>query len=85
MMEDDDVDEYMSLHGPKIGEDFTQTAIEVMTPDIQKELIKLKQFEYQSPGSDFPKWRLDVVNDLKNKQINAILDGYSKNKNRIKK
>ena len=82
MMEDDDVDEYMSLQGPKIGEDFTQTAIEVMTPDIQKELIKLKQFEYQSPGFDFPKWRLEFVNDLKNKQINAILDGYSKNKNR---
>ena len=43
-----------------------------MTPDIQKELIKLKQFEYQSPGFDFPKWRLEFVNDLKNKQINAI-------------
>ena len=78
MMEHDDVAEYMSLQGPRIGDDFTQTAIEVMTPNIQRELIKLKQFEYQSPGFDFPQWRLEFVNELKNKQINAILDGYSK-------
>ncbi|MBQ3513160.1 MAG: hypothetical protein IJA32_05090 [Lachnospiraceae bacterium] len=80
MMEHDDAAEYLSLQGPRIGDDFTQTAIEVMTPDIQSELIKLKQFEYQSPGFGFPQWRLEFVNDLKNKQINAILDGYSKKK-----
>ena len=44
-----------------------------MTPDIRAKLVDLKDFEYEDPGFDYPKWKLDAVNRLKNVQIEALL------------
>lgn len=73
MMEIDDFDEYISMIGPKIGSDFVVVARELLTPDIRAKLIALKDFEYEDPGLDYPQWKLDAVNKLKERQIAAIL------------
>lgn len=73
MMETDDFGEYISWIGPKIGADFVDIARKMLTSDIRAKLIELKDFEYQDPGFDYPQWKLDAVNQLKNTQIQAIL------------
>ena len=73
MMEQDDFDEYLSMIGPKIGTDFVAIARELLTPAIRAKLITLKDFEYTDPGLDYPQWKLDTVNRLKDRQIAAIL------------
>ncbi len=73
MMEHDDFDEYVSLIGPKIGNDFVAVARALVTPAIRAKLIDLKDFEYQDPGLDYPAWKLDAVNRLKNRMVDAIL------------
>ena len=73
MMEMDDFDEYIRLIGPKIGTDFIAIGRALMTPDIRAKLVDLKDFEYEDPGFDYPKWKLDAVNKLKNVQIEALL------------
>ena len=73
MMEMDDFDEYISLIGPKIGTDFIAIGRALMTPAIRAKLIDLEDFEYTDPGFDYPKWKLDAVNKLKNVQIEALL------------
>lgn len=73
MMEMDDFDEYIRLIGPKIGTDFIVIGRALMTPDIRAKLVDLKDFEYEDPGFDYPKWKLDAVNKLKNVQIEALL------------
>ena len=45
----------------------------VMTPAIRAKLVELRDFEYTDPGFDYPKWKLDAVNRLKNRQIEALL------------
>lgn len=73
MMETDSFEEYLGMIGPKIGFDFVDTARQVLTPQIRAKLVELKDFEYQDPGFDYPQWRLDAANRLKNVQIDAIL------------
>ena len=73
MTEMDDFDEYLSMIGPKIGEDFVGIARELLTPAIRSKLVALKDFEYVDPGMGYPQWKLDAVNRLKNCQIKAIL------------
>ena len=73
MMEQDDFDEYLSQVGPKIGVDFVDIAKALITPDIRAKLIELKDFKYEDPGFDYPKWKLEAVNHLKDVQIKAIL------------
>ena len=73
MMEHDDFDGYLSMIGPKIGTGFIPIARELMTPQIRAKLIGLKDFEYTDPGYDYPSWKLDAVNRLKNVQVDALL------------
>ena len=73
MMEHDDFEEYVNAIGPKIGTDFITVARAVMTPAIRAKLVELRDFEYTDPGFDYPKWKLDAVNRLKNRQIEALL------------
>lgn len=73
MMEHDDFDEYVSMIGPKIGTDFVTIARELITPEIRAKLVALKDFEYADPGMDYPAWKLDAVNRLKDRMIDAIL------------
>lgn len=73
MMEMDDFDTYLSMIGPKIGTDFVAIARQMLTSDIRAKLVALKDFEYVDPGLGYPRWKLDSVNRLKNRQIEAIL------------
>ncbi len=73
MMEMDDFETYVSMIGPKIGDDFVDIARQMLTPSIRSKLIALEDFEYTDPGFDYPAWKLDAVNRLKNRQIDAIL------------
>lgn len=73
MMKMDDFDEYLNTIGPKIGTNFTDIARKMLTPAIRAKLIDLKDFEYENPGFDYPLWKLDAVNHLKDVQIKAIL------------
>ena len=73
MMKTDDLDDYLKKIGPKIGSDFISIAKELLTSSIRAKLIELKDFEYKDPGFDYPKWKLDNINKLKELQIQAIL------------
>ena len=73
MMQQDDLEAYINAIGPKIGTDFIVTARAVLTPAIRAKLVELKDFEYIDPGYDHPAWKLEVLNRLKNRQIDKIL------------
>lgn len=73
MMEHDDFNEYVSMIGPKIGTDFVAIARELVTPAIRSKLIALRDFEYADPGMEYPKWKLDAANRLKDYMIEGIL------------
>ncbi len=73
LMEQDDVEEYYRGQGPKLGGDFIETARAVLTPELRADLVNLKSFEYEDPGEGFPAWKLRLCNELKDRQIKAIL------------
>jgi len=73
LKEADDMDEYLLLQRPKIGGDFVEVARALLTPRIRDRLMAIKDFEYQDPGFAYPAWKLDVVNRLLRRQIDAIL------------
>ena len=73
MVEHDDFDEYLGMIGPKIGDDFVDIARELLTPTMRSKLVALKDFAYEDPGFGYPAWKLDAVNRLKDRQIEAIL------------
>ena len=53
--------------------DFVAIARQMLTPAIRAKLVALKDFEYADPGLDYPQWKLDAANRLKDRQIEAIL------------
>ena len=73
MEQDDYWDYYKKNCEPKLGKDFVTIAQGVLTPKLRTELINLKNFDYEDPGFGFPKWRLDMLNDIKDQQIKDIL------------
>lgn len=73
MMEHDDFDEYLSMIGPKIGDDFVSIARALITSDIRAKLVALKDFEYTDPGMGYPAWKLSAVNRCKDRMIADIL------------
>lgn len=73
MMETDDFDEYLSMIGPKIGDDFVGIARDMLTSSIRAKLVTLRDFTFTDPGFGYPQWRLDALNRLKERQVNAIL------------
>ena len=74
MMEGDDFDKYLSIIGPKIGDDFIRMARVLLTSDIRAKLVTLKDFEYTDPGLGYPKWKFDAVNRLKSRMVKDILE-----------
>ena len=72
-MQTDDVHEYLKGQGPRIGAEFVSIARAVLTPKYRSLLINLKDFEYADPGFGFPSWKLDLLNRIKNEQIDKIL------------
>lgn len=54
--------------------DFIGMVRAVLTPAIRSKLIELKDFEYTDPGFEYPAWKLDAMNRLKNRQIQKLLE-----------
>jgi hypothetical protein len=73
LMQNDDVDEYLAGQGPRIGDDFVRMARAVMTPQLKSTLINLKNFDYENPGFDYPDWKIETLNRLKDHHISLIL------------
>lgn len=73
LTEEQDMEKYLSEQGPKLGGDFVETARAVLTPALRADLINLKSFDYQDPGEGFPVWKLQRDNELKDRQLKAIL------------
>lgn len=73
LMESDDLDEYLSHQGPKIGGSFLAAARPLLTSDIRAKIIGLKDFVYEDPGFGYPAWKLEVANRLKEQVIADIL------------
>ena len=44
------------------------------TPAIRAKLVALSDFEYKDPGFGYPRWKLDAVNRLKDRQVAKILE-----------
>ncbi|MDO4798565.1 MAG: hypothetical protein Q4A01_11180 [Coriobacteriales bacterium] len=73
LMEGDDLDEYLSHQGPKIGGDFVVVARAMLTSDMRAKLVRLKDFTYEDPGFGYPTWKLEVANHIKDQMIHDIL------------
>jgi len=76
LMEGDDFEQYYKefARPSSIGNDFITAAQAMLTSDIRAKLIALKDFKYEDPGCDCPAWKIDSVNRIKDRQINAILN-----------
>jgi len=63
-------------YGPAIGNDFTRVGQAMLTSEIRKELIRLQGFRFSFRGNqDFAPSRVQILEELVNKQIQAILKG----------
>ncbi|MDO4329611.1 MAG: hypothetical protein Q4C66_09775 [Lachnospiraceae bacterium] len=61
-------------YGPRIGEDFTFTGRAAMTSAIRSDLVSLKGFQFTFRGDEmFPEWRVKAIEEMINKQIEALL------------
>lgn len=73
-------DEFLTIgsklmeYSPRIGDDFTRIAQTALTSSIRSDLISLKGFQFTFRGDEqFPAWRVKVLEEMVNKQIDAIL------------
>lgn len=69
-----DIGKKMLDYGPRIGDDFTRIGQESMTGGIRSDLIGLKGFRFSFRGDEkFPEWRVKKMEELVNRQIEALL------------
>lgn len=75
--EEDDfkkIEEYLSMKGPRIGDDFYKTAGWCLTPRTKKALINLKGFQFERDAKlNLPEWRLEFLEEFVNSNIDKIL------------
>lgn len=76
----DNIDNYMSEHNTRLGDDWVRVAREVLTDNIKETLINLRgyKFEFNSIeryviNTKFTKERLDILTKMVNQQIDNIL------------
>ena len=69
-----DIGRKMEQYGPRIGDDFTRMAQQAVNSAIRSDLIGLKGFQFAFRGDEsFPEWRVHAMEELVNRQIEAIL------------
>lgn len=74
----DDIDVYINKIGPRIGDDFIESAAALLTPSMKKKLIALKGFKFERhPKYNLPEWRIEAIEVAVNNQIEKILDFFS--------
>lgn len=71
----EDIGTKMMGYGPGIGSDFTRMGQMVMTSEIRSTLIGLEGFRFSFRGDEnYPEWRVNMMEELVNRQIEALLD-----------
>jgi hypothetical protein len=75
-MEDDfeDMEQYLSMKGPRLGEDWIPVAKAFATQKERKELRELLDFKFQRhPNYNLPEWRLEALENVIHSNIAQIL------------
>lgn len=68
------IDKYIAEQGPRIGDDWITVAKTVLDSYTRSRLVSLKGYTIPFDGDEkFPKKRVDLMNDLINRQIDLIL------------
>ena len=65
---------------PVLYHDFISAAAYSLGSNEQAKLIKLKEYNLQDPGYDFPAWKLEINNHMLHQQIDCILRSRERNK-----
>ena len=69
------LEEYLSIKGPRIGDDFYKIARYCLTPETRKALINLRDFQFERDGKlDLPEWRLEYLEKFVRENIHKILE-----------
>ena len=69
------LEKYLFMKGPRIGDDFFIIAKYCLTPETRKVLIRLKDFEFtRHPKYNLPEWRLKELENLVQRNIRKILE-----------
>lgn len=69
-----DINRKMNQYGPRIGEDFTRMGQQAVTSAIRSDMVGLKGFQFTFRGDEqFPEWRVKAMEELVNRQIEAVL------------
>ena len=65
---------YLKMKGPRIGDDFYRIARYCLTPKTRKALINLKGFRFERhPKYNLPEWRLEALEQFVQNNIRKIL------------
>jgi hypothetical protein len=73
MMGGDDLAEYLATLAPKIGDDFVGVARQLLTPAVRAKLVRLRGFSFKNPGHGYPDWKVAALDELKDRQLAALL------------
>lgn len=68
------VEDLMKQKSPRLSIEWLKTAAYCMTPECKKALINLYGFKFeQHPKYNWPEWRIEVIEQLINQNIETIL------------
>lgn len=71
----DRIDAYLREKGPRIGDDFVETARALLYPEMRKKLQNLEGFRFERhPKYNLPEERLACLEKVINRQIRMILE-----------
>ena len=71
----DRIDAYLREKGPRIGDDFVETARALLYPEMRKKLQNLEGFRFERhPKYNLPEERLVCLEKVINRQIRMILE-----------
>ena len=69
------IDAYLREKGPRIGDDFVETARALLYPEMRKKLQNLEGFRFERhPKHNLPEERLACLEEVVNRQIRLILE-----------
>lgn len=69
------LEDYLSIKGPRIGDDFYKTARYCLTPETRKALINLKDFKFKRDSKlNLPEWRLEFLEKFVQENIQKVLE-----------
>lgn len=76
----EDYDRVYSEQAPVLYHDFISAAKDSLNSEERAKLIKLKSYDLQDPGYNFPSWKLKIDNQMLHQQIDCILRSRERDK-----